>query len=117
MTTSGGAEQPISEQDAASFADKLERWGATLPASEQALLSMIMARARSTTGDVEGFSGPSFSVTSALTRSWLTPWALNSTLTYQGVLDGDGAFVKDSGPSWVNSPRSASLGGSVESER
>jgi hypothetical protein len=110
MTTSGSSqgEQPISEQDVTGFTQKLEQWSATLPPAEQALLSMILSRAHSTTEDtdVQGFT----LLTSAVTRSWLSPWALNQSLSYRGILGADDAFVKDTGPTWVNSPR-ASIGG------
>lgn len=112
MTTSGstGGEQPITEQDVTGFAQKLEQWGTTLPPGEQALLALIMQRANSTeAADVQGYQSYS-ALSSTVTRSWLSPWVLNQGLSYRGVLGAADPFVKDTGPSWVNSPR-ASIGG------
>lgn len=111
MVSSGGptegSEQPITEQDVAGFAEKLEQWGNSLPPAEQALLTLILARAKSTEAEeVEGMSSPTVGLSAAQTRSWVTPWVVNQNLSYTPYLK-NASFAKDTGPSWVNSPRMA----------
>src|SRR4051812_17327784 len=104
-----GPEQLISKQDVEELAKKLEEWGATLPPGEQALLTLIVSRAKaSESEDVVGTSTPSVGLSAVQTRAWLTPWVLNRNLSFApGSAIAADAFAKDTGPSWVDSPRRA----------
>jgi hypothetical protein len=111
------SEQLITERDVAELARKLEEWGATLAPAERALLTLIMSRAQSTETRVVR-SSPGVGLSATQTRAWLTPWALKRNLSFvAGIASASDAFAKDTGPSWVDSPRKAAeFGGTVIEE-
>jgi hypothetical protein len=112
-----GAEQLITKDHVHELAKKLEDWSATLPPAEQALLNLILNRAKSTASvaTMEAFtsgtaaastaSSAAVGLSAAQTRTWLTPWVLNRNLSFAATSVNEVAFAKDTGPSWVNSPR------------
>jgi hypothetical protein len=121
---SDSKEQLISEKDVADLAEKLEKWGATLPPAERALLTLIMSRAKSTdfteptasSAPTEhlGTGAAAVGLSASQTRAWLTPWTVNRNLSFKpGSVAASDAFVKDTGPSWVDSPRRVARLGSI----
>jgi hypothetical protein len=105
MAIGGGAtegpEQRITEQEASSLAQKLEAWSKTLPPAERALLTLIIHRAQeSQEKELHGV----LDLSAANSSLWLRPWAASQALSF---IDRAAFFAKDTGPSWVNSPRRA----------
>jgi hypothetical protein len=107
MATEGGSTQgtpeSFTEAEAASLAQKLQEWSATLPLREQALLSIVLSRVEETeVPSVSGFQRQVDVLSQEGIRPWLTNIATQSQF-HPGV--GVNYFARDVGPSWVNSPR------------
>lgn len=87
--TTGQDEQPITQQDLDALTDKLAAFGKGLPAKEQALLNLLIARAAGAEpGDVQGFTLGTATLGSPL-RTSFRPLLNGGVLASGWVKDGD----------------------------
>jgi hypothetical protein len=91
-------ESNITTDDVDSFARKLEEWSSSLPSKERALLAVMLAETKqAASGNVPPGEGRT-----ALIRFEAPLESIVGRFTVEP--EGADIFIKESGPTWVNSP-------------
>jgi hypothetical protein len=100
------AENEISEDEVNAFASKLETWSNELPEKERQLLHMMLTVPGGSAGqaEVEGFDWNSYATMSQQPYRYQLQGNMYSVIG-RFQFDNSAYHIKESGPSWVNSPR------------